>query len=330
VKSGKDNLHAVGTGIGLSVSRQLIQRMGGDIFATSELGYGSTFTVTISVPIVELDQTLLGQDVEMTPLNIFMVEDIELNVTVARSLLESLGHNVTVAMTGTDALATFEPTKFDLVLLDIQLPDMTGFDVLSSLQQQHDNLPPIVALTANVIKDKSEYRNVGMVDALSKPLSVKALKKVIAKYTQQQEFLDLALPESRTYSVQSPERVIPNDKELNNLLDIEMLDSYIDMVGGKIVLDGIEVFEQCMPGYVKILRTNLMAKDQKLVVEESHKIKGAAGSIGLKRLQAVAQKAQSPDLPAWWDNIDEWVEELASEYKKDIQLLKTWIREKQK
>jgi two-component system aerobic respiration control sensor histidine kinase ArcB len=169
-----------------------------------------------------------------------------------------------------------------------------------------------------------------MVDALSKPLSVKALKKVIAKYTQQQEFLDLALPESRTYSVQSPERVIPNDKELNNLLDIEMLDSYIDMVGGKIVLDGIEVFEQCMPGYVKILRTNLMAKDQELVVEESHKIKGAAGSIGLKRLQAVAQKAQSPDLPAWWDNIDEWVEELASEYKKDIQLLKTWIREKQK
>ncbi|MDW2035349.1 Hpt domain-containing protein, partial [Vibrio sp. 665] len=58
---------------------------------------------------------------------------------------------------------------------------------------------------------------------------------------------------------------------------------------------------------------------------EAHKIKGAAGSIGLKRIQSVAQKAQSPDMPAWWENISDWVEEIKNEYQNDIQVLKSWL-----
>lgn len=153
VKSGKDNLHAVGTGIGLAVSRQLINLMGGDISVSSEEGFGSTFTVTICVPLAEVSQTL-ASPVEQKSLNIFMVEDIELNITVARSLLESLGHTVSVAMTGEEAKAKFAPDLYDLVFLDIQLPDMTGFDIAQYYRETYDHLPPLVALTANVLKDK--------------------------------------------------------------------------------------------------------------------------------------------------------------------------------
>ena len=99
VKDEDDNLHAVGTGIGLSVSRQLVQMMGGDITVSSEVGEGSTFTVTITAPLVErVEEEEALPAVPQVSLNIFMVEDIELNITVAKALLESLGHEVTVAM----------------------------------------------------------------------------------------------------------------------------------------------------------------------------------------------------------------------------------------
>ncbi|VTN12046.1 Aerobic respiration control sensor protein ArcB [Raoultella terrigena] len=76
-------------------------------------------------------------------------------------VLEKLGNSVDVAMTGKAALEMFEPGEYDLVLLDIQLPDMTGLDISRHLKQRFaaDELPPLVALTANVLKDKKEYLN---------------------------------------------------------------------------------------------------------------------------------------------------------------------------
>ncbi|USD40668.1 aerobic respiration two-component sensor histidine kinase ArcB [Vibrio sp. SCSIO 43135] len=318
VKSGKDNLHAVGTGIGLAVSRQLINMMDGDITVASEEGFGSTFTVSIHVPLAE-EQVLAKQEqiLEQPSLSIFMLEDIELNVTVARSLLESLGHKVTVAMSGEEALERFVPTEFDLALLDIQLPDMTGFDVAQELRKRHKELPPLVALTANVLKNKSEYIEQGMDDALSKPLSVVAIQEVISKYCN----IDT--------QPSKPEVVTKVDEQVSELyqqlLDIDMLESYVGIVGTKPVLDSIEMFEQMMPEYIEILDSNMMAKDQAGIVSEAHKIKGAAGSIGLKHIQKVAQKAQSPDMPAWWENIADWVEEIKNEYQNDIRILKDWL-----
>ncbi|MDE1252470.1 aerobic respiration two-component sensor histidine kinase ArcB [Vibrio aestuarianus] len=320
VKSGKDNLHAVGTGIGLAVSRQLINLMDGDISVSSEEGFGSTFTVSIRVP--------LSQDAHFQPLisapqrslNIFMVEDIELNVTVARSLLESLGHTVSVVMTGEEALQMFVPEEYDLVFLDIQLPDMTGFDVAAYYRDKYFKLPPLVALTANVLKNKTEYLQKGMDDAISKPLSVSAVQMIIAKFTDRELVADLPQPEDKT--------VEDSSEVSTHLLDIDMLESYVDIVGPKPVLESIQMFEEMMPSYIEVLDSNMVAKDQAGIVSEAHKIKGAAGSIGLKHIQNVAQKAQSPDLPAWWENIGDWVDEIKNGYQHDIQVLKQWLAQR--
>ncbi|CAH8198079.1 aerobic respiration two-component sensor histidine kinase ArcB [Vibrio aestuarianus] len=320
VKSGKDNLHAVGTGIGLAVSRQLINLMDGDISVSSEEGFGSTFTVSIRVP--------LSQDAHFQPLisapqrslNIFMVEDIELNVTVARSLLESLGHTVSVAMTGEEALQMFVLEEYDLVFLDIQLPDMTGFDVAAYYRDKYSKLPPLVALTANVLKNKTEYLQKGMDDAISKPLSVSAVQMIIAKFTDRELVADLPQPEDKT--------VEDSSEVSTHLLDIDMLESYVDIVGPKPVLESIQMFEEMMPSYIEVLDSNMVAKDQAGIVSEAHKIKGAAGSIGLKHIQNVAQKAQSPDLPAWWENIGDWVDEIKNGYQHDIQVLKQWLAQR--
>ncbi|UTZ36494.1 aerobic respiration two-component sensor histidine kinase ArcB [Vibrio campbellii] len=326
VKSGKDNLHAVGTGIGLAVSKQLINMMDGDITVASEEGFGSTFTVSIHVPIVELAEPVVDAKRDNVHLNIFMVEDIELNVTVAKSLLESLGHTVTVAMTGQEALVNFVPDEYDLALLDIQLPDMTGFDVAKYYREHYDNLPPLVALTANVMKDRREYLDNGMDDAISKPLAVQAMQAVIDKF-----FVNRI--ESQEEVVIEPEVVediTPNPSPVINthLLDLDMLESYVDIVGVKPVYDSIKMFEDMVPDYIEVLDSNMTAKDQDGIVSEAHKIKGAAGSIGLKHIQSVAQKAQSPDMPAWWENISDWVEEIKNEYQNDIQVLKSWLEQR--
>ncbi|WP_423840177.1 aerobic respiration two-component sensor histidine kinase ArcB [Vibrio mytili] len=323
VKSGKDNLHAVGTGIGLSVSKQLINLMDGDITVSSEEGFGTTFTISIHVPVVELKTPANKAQLGNLHLNIFMVEDIELNVTVAKSLLESFGHTVTVAMTGQEALVNFVPDQYDLVLLDIQLPDMTGFEVAKYYRDHYDNLPPLVALTANVIKDRREYLNNGMDDAISKPLAVNAIQSVIDKFfiSSEESVPSLEKIEVEVESTSSP--LIET-----HLLDLDMLESYVDIVGVKPVYDSLTMFEEMMPDYLQVLDSNMTAKDKDGIVSEAHKIKGAAGSIGLKRIQSVAQKAQSPNMPAWWENISDWVEEIKNEYKNDIQVLKNWLEQK--
>ncbi len=318
VKSGKDNLHAVGTGIGLAVSKQLINMMDGDITVSSEEGFGSTFTVEIRVPLAEAQIAEPVVAEANKELNIFMVEDIELNITVARSLLESMGHEVSVAMTGEEAMEMFDPELYDLVFLDIQLPDMTGFDVAEYFRRTYLDLPPLVALTANVLSNKQEYLDKGMDDAISKPLSVTAMHDVLAKFTNDET--DKPVVEEAKVA-----EVMEGSDIYSRLLDLEMLESYVDIVGPQPVLDSIEMFEQMMPDYVEILDSNMTAKHQDGIVSEAHKIKGAAGSIGLKHIQSVAQKAQSPDLAAWWENIDDWVEEIKNEYPHDIQVLREWL-----
>ncbi|EIQ1393558.1 aerobic respiration two-component sensor histidine kinase ArcB [Escherichia coli] len=316
VKDSHGGKPATGTGIGLAVSRRLAKNMGGDITVTSEQGKGSTFTLTIHAPSVaeEVDDAFDEDDMPLPALNVLMVEDIELNVIVARSVLEKLGNSVDVAMTGKAALEMFKPGEYDLVLLDIQLPDMTGLDISRELTKRYprEDLPPLVALTANVLKDKQEYLNAGMDDVLSKPLSVPALTAMIKKFWDTQD------DEESTVTTEE------NSKS-EALLDIPMLEQYLELVGPKLITDGLAVFEKMMPGYVSVLESNLTAQDKKGIVEEGHKIKGAAGSVGLRHLQQLGQQIQSPDLPAWEDNVGEWIEEMKEEWRHDVEVLKAWV-----
>lgn len=327
VQQGDDNLHAVGTGIGLAVSQQLIQLMGGNITVHSEIGTGSTFTIKIRVPLVDAvveEHIVTEVRPEMTGLSIFMVEDIELNIVVAKSLLERLGHEVTVAMRGDEALAIFRPEDYDLVLLDIQLPDMTGFDIAQQLRKKYQDLPALVALTANVVNDKTEYFDKGMDEVLNKPLTVKAITSVIDNLVLScsHELDDDGLIDNETDQADTT-----SVSMIDTLLDLEMLTSYVEIVGTEPVYTSIEMFEKMMPDYLAILDSNMTAKDQDGIKFEAHKIKGAAGSIGLKHIQQVAQKAQSPELPAWWENINDWVDEIKYSYQDDINVLKTWLKQ---
>ena len=302
--------HATGTGIGLAVSRQLVQAMGGQLYVDSDPGEGSCFTAELEVDCVAPQAT--PPEPEMPSLDILLVEDVELNVTVACALLNKLGHQVQVARDGTQALAMANPDDFDLILLDIQLPDMTGFDVAAQLLARYgDSLPPMVALTANATGDRQYYRDHGMQDVINKPLGSKAVREVIGHL-----FADLAGDEA-----DEQDDVHHQDA----LLDLPFLTDYASTVGKPVLLSSVDLFEKMMPDYMAVLDSNMIARDQAGVVEEAHKIKGAAGSIGLRRLQQTAQLIQSPDHPAWWENVEDWIETLRREYPGDIARLRRWL-----
>jgi len=315
VKDQQGGKPATGTGIGLAVSKRLAQAMGGDILVKSRRGEGSCFSLSIVAPEVAPAEENAEDALPLPALNVLLVEDIELNVVVARSVLEKLGNSVDVAMNGHDALEMFDPDEYDLVLLDIQLPDMTGLDISRQLRKRYRDgqLPPLIALTANVLKDKKEYLDAGMDDVLSKPLSVTALTAIIQKFWDQPVKADN----------DEEDEPVP-EHEGPTILDTAMLEQYLDLVGPSLIHQSLDMFEKMMPEYLAALDATMTARDKHGIAEEGHKIKGAAGSIGLLRLQRLAQQIQSPDLPAWWDNVQGWVDDLSREWPNDVRTLRDW------
>ncbi|WP_028863744.1 aerobic respiration two-component sensor histidine kinase ArcB [Psychromonas aquimarina] len=312
----KGNKHATGTGIGLAVSSKIVKAMDGRITVNSEVGTGSTFKLCFPVQCPDKGLEQKRALPALPGLSILLVEDIELNILVAKALLEKLGHQVECAENGEQALQKVAAKKYQLILMDIQLPDMDGYQITSKLREIHgEDLPPIVALTANVFADKKQFIKQGMDDALGKPLSILPLNEMIKRLFVSVDALEKN-EQLCAEQVQVTQKV---------LFDEVMLTELLEFLPVSVMLENVALLEKMMPDYLHILDSNMTAKDKKGIVSEAHKIKGAAGSVGLKRIQELAQKVQSPDLPAWWDNIDDWVELLKSEYQNDIIELKKWI-----
>lgn len=321
VKSTKT---AIGSGIGLAVSKNIAQLMGGDLTVDSEWGKGSRFILTINAQ--ELGSSVIAPTNQMIlDLNILLVEDIELNIVVAKAVLEKFGCHVDVAQTGKEAIQKFAQHYYDLIFLDIQLPDMSGFEVARFLRQgyekgDYDYLPLLVALTANIIHCKAEYLKEGMDDVLHKPLSVKALNRCLAEHFSQ----ELALKPDVN------EEVVESAVDFE--LDFSRLHELIEMLGIQAVKESVHLFKQTMPEYVADLQLRLRhylsdSRQKAELVAAAHKIKGAAGAVGLNRIQQIAQKAQREQRPEWEKHITEWVNEIATIWAGETDKLARWLQE---
>ena len=310
-----DHQSATGTGIGLAICQQMVNLMSGEIKVNSVVGEGTCFTVEL--PVAISNKPVQFEELAVTGLDILLVEDIELNVMVAKALLEKLGQKVEVAMTGTEALEMARAKSYDLILLDIQLPDMTGFDVASVLHEEGlAEQSPIVALTANVIKTRQEYLNNGMDDVIAKPIKKSRVIEVFNQLFTEQ-------PEKTTCLVEEA----PVDNELQAILDLELLQMLVDTIGHEMVRTSVKVFQDNMPEYMEILQLSLSADEKGEVCSQAHKIKGAAGSVGLARVQKIANRIQQGDHPTWWENVHDWVEELQMAVQQDMIKLNDWLNQ---
>lgn len=324
VNTHNDGRKYLGSGIGLSVAKRIAKLMNGDLTAQSEIGKGATFTLTIQVKEIEsiIENPLPKVEI---PLNILLVEDIEMNIIVAKSVLEKLGYQVDVAINGQQAIKKFEQQHYDLILLDIQLPDMTGFDIAQSLRQKYqegiyDYLPPLIALTANVMKNKAEYLAQGMDDVLHKPLSLKELNQCLLTF-----FAEDALPLS-TAQPKAVQSAVENQQLDPALFDLALIDELNAMLGTEFLHNNLSLFQQSMPTYLQELENVYQQylhnqADKKQVTNTAHKIKGATASIGLKRLQEIAQLAQQDESEQWEHHIQDWIDSLQKHWQRDCEML---------
>ncbi|HET8904917.1 MAG TPA: response regulator [Saccharospirillum sp.] len=182
-----------GTGLGLAISQQLAQLLGGRIELDSQFGRGSEFRLVLTLPKIDPPASRLNPVPEEEPLNeplsgsVLVAEDNPVNQTIARRMLEKAGITATLVSDGHQVLERCERQRFDLILMDVQMPGLDGLEATRQLRARGDSTP-IVALTANAtIESHQTCLEAGMSDFISKPFRYQQLQRVLHRYLVQAE-----------------------------------------------------------------------------------------------------------------------------------------------
>ena len=184
-----------GTGLGMSIAKNLIEKMGGSISFESKEGAGTTFVIQVPFKIdPDADKREEQRDVSeksIKGLHILLAEDNELNMEIAEFVLQNVGADVTKAWNGQEAVELFRKSEqggFDIILMDIMMPVMNGYEatkMIRSLDREDAKTIPIIAMTANAFtEDRLKAKEAGMNEHIVKPLDVELLIKVIHKLVE--------------------------------------------------------------------------------------------------------------------------------------------------
>jgi len=183
--SGTSRLYG-GTGLGLAIVKQLVEPQGGVVKVTSEVNKGSRFSFTLSFlktkesPEPEIE--VLDLDAEIKNIRVLVAEDIPLNQLLMKTILDEFGFERDIAGNGIIAIEKLKVKTFDIILMDLQMPEMTGFEATEYIRKEMNSDVPIIALTADVTTvDLDKCRAVGMNDYIAKPVDERLLySKIIS------------------------------------------------------------------------------------------------------------------------------------------------------
>lgn len=269
-----------GTGLGLTICKVLTKMMGGSIGMESQLGKGSVFWIDLPLQETQpaqITENISSKHLDISGLNILLVEDNPTNLMVVSRILEKQGVNITVATNGVEALSSLEAQAFDLLLTDVFMPEMGGKELVQRLRSS-DNVNaklPVIALTAmGDIHEAEELKSYGVDQVILKPFSPKDLIQAISKQCSR-----------------------PDDDHVDEL-DLDTIE--LTMSGG--LMEGLDAddiiavkgqFEIDLKEITNALREALQKQDIEAAQFSSHSLKGLAGVYGFKVLAEAATLTNS-------------------------------------
>ena len=268
-----------GTGLGLSISSRLVAMMGGKIWVESEANEGSIFHFTARFSLQKQKAGRINRRMNRSAsatygdrdrrrkLHVLLVEDNPINQLLAQRLIEKRGDTLVIASCGRDALALLEAQPFDLILMDIQMPEMSGIEVTAAIREKEKGTGrhiPIIATTASAMKeDKDRCLEVGMDAYLAKPIDKNALFETM---------------ETLVGALQPPQpagdRVRPANPVFDPAVALESLDGDFDLLR-EIVGISLTQFTK----HIQNIRDGVEKQDPKLLERAAHALKGTAANL---------------------------------------------------
>ncbi|HSQ45285.1 MAG TPA: ATP-binding protein, partial [Lutibacter sp.] len=270
--SGTSRLYG-GTGLGLAIVKQLIEPQGGSISVTSKENEGSTFSFALSFlktkADAELELEMVTLDSELTNVKILVVEDIALNQLLMRTLLDDFGFECDIASNGKEAIEKMQTKKYDLVLMDLQMPEMNGFEATEYIRNTMNSTIPILALTADVTTvDLAKCKAVGMNDYIAKPVDERLLYTKMLSYlkkTAKNFEPEISKPEHSLIAKYTNLNYLNVRTKSNRVLMMEMISLYLEQT----------------PPLINTMKQSLIDKDWKSLHETVHKMIPSFSIMGI-------------------------------------------------
>jgi PAS domain S-box-containing protein len=270
-----------GTGLGLSIARQLVTLQGGSMSVTSVLGKGSVFIFIL--PFKKTDKVYIPNQLnynaldigQLSKFNILVVEDNLINIKFVKSLFADYKIEADVAENGKLALEKIKQKKYDLVLMDIEMPEMNGYQTTSIIRHDLNSDIPIIAMTAHAMAgEQDKCLALGMDDYITKPINANLLF----------EKMLLAVSSRLIDTTTEPKK--------NKVVNLNFL---IESIGGKkdVILETIDIFLEQVPQDIQILNEAVTRIDYMRIKNYAHKMKSTASLIGMYEVEPILAEMES-------------------------------------